>query len=411
MAQAKPGRTSGGYLRSRSSIVGSLRRSRSTLAANSSLSFLSTLNCAFRRARSRLRRACRPSLPASLGHSAPTSTPTAQASKAIHSQPTDPILAAARDRNRFPAPPPGNPVAMATATAKRSRRSPARRTSRRRRARELLDLWVKLFSDDDLLTAASSIAFRVLIALVPLTLLGLGILGVTGQERIWNDTIAPGIESRVIPPVFNGIDAAVQRIFSSSSAGLIALAIVLSIADASGAVRACMSGMNKIYDTKETRSTGRRIAVSIVLAVAILLIILGTLLLMIVLPRITAHGWLHWLATVGRWPLAVLLLGSAVAILVRFGPAERRKTRWATAGSALVIVAWLVASLLFRLYSDHVANFRSAPGTLIAFLVLTTYLYWSSIIFLVGVELDEQMRKHTPEDELGLLHLLRRLRG
>jgi membrane protein len=299
---------------------------------------------------------------------------------------------------------------MATATGKRSRRGAARRVPLRRRSRDAFDLWVQLFSDHDLLTAASAIGFRMLIALVPLTLLGLGLLGATGHESVWNDTIGPAIRGRVILPVYRGVDASVQRIFSSSGTGLIALASVLALWDVSGAVRACMSGMNKIYGTKETRSTRRRLVVSFAIAVAIGLLILGTLAVLILLPNAAGHGWLHWLVAVLRWPLGVVLLAGAIAILLRFGPTEPRPVRWATGGSALIIVAWIVESLLFRLYVDHVANFRSAPGSLTAFLVLTAYLYSTAIIFLVGVELDEQIREHVPESEQDLLRVLRRLK-
>jgi membrane protein len=206
------------------------------------------------------------------------------------------------------------------------------------------------------------------------------------------------------------VNAAVQRIFDSSSGGLIAFAAMLALWDVSGAVRACMSGMNKIYDTKEKRSTLRRIGVSLVVAIAIGLLLIGTFALLIALPAAASSGWLHWLVAVLRWPLAVVLLAAALAILVRFGPTEPRPAEWATAGSVLVIVAWIVASLLFRVYIDHVANFKSAAGTLTAFLVLTAYTYTTAIIFLVGVELDEQVRKNVPESERALHRLVRRLR-
>lgn len=62
-----------------------------------------------------------------------------------------------------------------------------------------------------------------------------------------------------------------------------------------------------------------------------------------------------------------------------------------------MIVAWVVASLIFRWYVSSVADFKSAAGVLIAVLVLTTYLYVSSIIFFVGVELDELLRKSAHE--------------
>jgi hypothetical protein len=40
----------------------------------------------------------------------------------------------------------------------------------------------------------------------------------------------------------------------------------------------------------------------------------------------------------------------------------------------------------------NVASYNSAAGTLLAFLVLTTYTLAVSAVFLVGVELDEEAR-------------------
>ena len=43
---------------------------------------------------------------------------------------------------------------------------------------------------------------------------------------------------------------------------------------------------------------------------------------------------------------------------------------------------------------------------LVVFLVLTGYVYTSSIIFLVGVELDELLRADAKAGQQGLLHML-----
>jgi uncharacterized BrkB/YihY/UPF0761 family membrane protein len=53
-----------------------------------------------------------------------------------------------------------------------------------------------------------------------------------------------------------------------------------------------------------------------------------------------------------------------------------------------------------------VANFKTAVGNLTVFLVLIGYIYTSSIIFLVGVELDELLREDATRGERGILELL-----
>ena len=177
------------------------------------------------------------------------------------------------------------------------------------RLRRFVQLWIRLFAKHELLDHAGAIAFQVLKGLIPLTLLGLALLGALGEESVWTNTVAPGMKSHVQPATFNAISDAVQRIFSTESAGLIAFAGLL----------------------------------------------------------------------------AILVLSVAVGLLVRFAPAEPRSKRWAGAGTALVIGAWIVATLIFKLFVSDVANFKAAIGNLTVFLVLTGYVYTSSIIFLVGV--------------------------
>jgi uncharacterized BrkB/YihY/UPF0761 family membrane protein len=91
---------------------------------------------------------------------------------------------------------------------------------------------------------------------------------------------------------------------------------------------------------------------------------------------------------------------------MRFAPVEPRTKRWASVGSLMVILAWVAESMIFKLFVTEVANFKTATGSLAVFLVLTGYVYTSSIIFLVGVELDELFREDATAGERGLLELL-----
>jgi membrane protein len=104
-------------------------------------------------------------------------------------------------------------------------------------------------------------------------------------------------------------------------------------------------------------------------------------------------GALDTLLSIARWPVAILFLWAAVTLLFRYAPAEKPKTRRASGGSLLVIATWLVASVLFRGWVTEVANFKSAAGSLTVFLVLTSYILVSSMIFLIGAEVDERARK------------------
>jgi membrane protein len=274
------------------------------------------------------------------------------------------------------------------------------------RLKRFVKLWVDLFDRHLLLDHASAIAFQVLKALVPLTLFGLALLGALGEEKIWRESIFPRIEPHLEQTTAHAINASVQRIFTTSSTGLLAFASLLVIWYLSGAVRAVMGALNDIYEVEETRRWTVRFPLSFALAVGIAVCLVGGVVVVAAGTALASHGLAGVTVSVGRWLVAIALLSLAVGLLVRFAPAKHRPSRWATAGSVLVIFAWIGATLLFELFVIHVANFKTAVGNLTVFLVLIGYVYTSSIIFLVGVELDELLREDAAKGERGVLDLL-----
>jgi membrane protein len=261
----------------------------------------------------------------------------------------------------------------------------------RARLRELAGELVVAFREHHLWTYASAIAFRALVALVPLTLLGLGILSATHLESVWRESVAPSIQSHVTPPVFRAIDYSVDRIFSSSAAPLIAFAAALLLWDMTWAIQTTMEALNEIHDVDEPRRWWRRYLTAVALAAVVIACLVGAVLVVSVGPR--PSGAMHVLFGLGRWPISVALLSLAVGLIVRYGPAERPEPRWASAGSLLVVGSWIVASIAFRWWISSVANFKTAIGSLTVFLVLSAFVFVSSAIFLVGVQLDELLRK------------------
>jgi membrane protein len=234
--------------------------------------------------------------------------------------------------------------------------------------------------EHDLLTYASAIAFQLLIALIPLLALSLVLLGRARAGQLWYDHVQPVIAQRVTPEVYLAVSDAVDRVLHQTSLIWVGFAVVLTIWEVSGSVRAVMGALNRVYETKEKRSVYVRFGVSIALAIAVILLVL------------TAFG----LVAFGGWlflPVAFVLLWAVVAILLRWAPAKHVEFRWISVGSVLVILFWLGASLGYGFYVRNVADFKSSFGFVAAGLVLTGYLYASSIVFLAGAQIDEIVRE------------------
>ena len=255
--------------------------------------------------------------------------------------------------------------------------------------KKIVRLWVDLFDRHSLLTYASAIALRMFIAAVACTLFALGILGAAHQQDLWHRTIAPTIEPKVLPHVFDGIDQTANRVFSSSTAGLLALASALAVWEVSGILRAATGALDEIYETPEPRPFWVRFPISFGLAILFLAAMLGAI--AIIWAGHVSGSWSIPILIL-RWPAAVALVAFAFELVVRWAPAKHRRARWASLGSVLVVVGWIGETLVFTAYVQSVANFRTAVGSLEVFIFLATYFYIAAIILLVAMELDELVR-------------------
>jgi len=277
--------------------------------------------------------------------------------------------------------------------------------SRWRSFKRIVRLWVDLFDRHSLLTYASAIALRMFIAAVACTLFALGLLGAFHQQQLWSRTIGPTIEPKVLPHVFDGIDQTVNRVFSSSTAGLLVVAAALAVWEVSGIMRAAIGSLDEIYETPETRPFWIRFPLSFGLGVLFLAAMLGAI--AIIWAGHVSGGW-SLPVLILRWPAAVALVAFAFELIVRWGPDESRRVRWTSLGSMLVVVGWIGQTLIFAAYVRSIANFRTSVGSLEVFIFLATYFYIAAIILLVAMELDELVRAdlQRPRNKQVLLPLV-----
>src|SRR5437868_8257116 len=113
--------------------------------------------------------------------------------------------------------------------------------------RGVVDVWIDVFREHNLLTYASAMAFQGLVALVPLVLLGFGIMGATGQRALWEDRMAPPVQSKLAEQTFIAVNYAVERILQAPGGGLIAFGAALTVWELSGTVRTVMGALNAVH--------------------------------------------------------------------------------------------------------------------------------------------------------------------
>jgi len=235
----------------------------------------------------------------------------------------------------------------------------------------------------------------VLVSLVPLTLLGFALLGVLHRHDVWDEDLGPAIQERVRLPVYGGIDDTVQHIFQETAWPLLVFAALLTLWHVARGMRIVMKALNAIHGIDEDRSWRRLALTDLALALSLSGALTVAFLLVVLVPRAVESGWASTGLQVLAWVAATGLFALAVGVLVRYAPAERPDARWASVGSILVVVTWVVTTFGFAWWAGSVANYKSAIGVLAAFLVLTTYVLVSTTIFLAGALVDELARKRS----------------
>jgi membrane protein len=106
-----------------------------------------------------------------------------------------------------------------------------------------------------------------------------------------------------------------------------------------------------------------------------------------------------------RWLVVVVLLNIGMAVLYRFGPADRagrtgrkRPWRWLTTGSFLAALLWFAGSYGFQLYVTNFADYNASFGSLGGVIILLTWLWLSGFVVLFGAMVDAEIRRAPAEE-------------
>ncbi|MDX6425527.1 MAG: rane protein [Gaiellaceae bacterium] len=263
------------------------------------------------------------------------------------------------------------------------------------RGRELAGALSDGFRRHDLLTYSSAISFQILTAIVPFALFVLAVAGLLHLDSVWHDHVEPQIRSNVSPALFSVITNAVNNVFSGGQWLWATVGGGLALWQVSGAVRAVMGALGRIYGSPAERPFLKRYAVSFALSIEVGACFILAAVCLSLAPFVSvSHPGVAWglLGFVVRWALTAGLLLLAVGLLVRHAPATDQPLPWVSLGAAIVVGFWVIVSLVFYFYLTVIASYESAFGSLAAVIVVTGYLYISTTAFLFGAQLDAIIR-------------------
>lgn len=253
----------------------------------------------------------------------------------------------------------------------------------------------KDFSADDMTTYAAALAFRFLLALFPFLIFLLALLGALGLTDFFDRLLA---QARLALPgdAYGLLKQVIGEIRSQPGAGLLSVSILFAIWAASTGMRSLMTALNVAYDVAEERPAWKRYPLSIVFTIGLAVMVVVAAGLALVGPQafafLTERTGLGGVATTLwtwlRWPLAVVLITLAVAVVYYVAPNVRQPFVIVTPGSVLAVLGWIVASIGFTFYVSNFGNYTATYGSLGGVIVLLLYFFITAAVLLFGAELN-----------------------
>ncbi len=180
------------------------------------------------------------------------------------------------------------------------------------------------------------------------------------------------------------------------------ISLLLSIWSANASMRALFDGLNIAYDEEEKRGLVRKTLLSYGFTACALLYAAGASALLIVTPFLLDVARLSALDAFWapiRWLIVLFVTAFAFAVLYRFGPSRARpRWRWVWIGAVAGAAGWLLGSLGFSLYVNHIAHYDATYGPLGAVIAFMVWVWFSIMAILVGAELNAEIEHQTAVD-------------
>lgn len=270
---------------------------------------------------------------------------------------------------------------------------------------------IKSIVDNDLFGMAAEMGFMLVIGFFPFILFLTGLFGWLGKHTFMIPIFT--FMRQVMPQdILNLLQIVLNEVWFFSKGGFFAiLGFCITVFLSTNALAIVAKGLNRAYKIEDSRSFlyNRLLAFvmvfvnALILFLSINLIIFGKIIIKFLVTYIglTVHTGNIFLML--RWPVAFVALFILAYlnyyILPDLGGKEKLRRRSAFPGSLFFTISWLIGSWGFSIYINNLHTYNFVYGTIGGFAVLMIWLYYTSILILVGGEINSQLHEKLERSE------------
>ncbi len=259
--------------------------------------------------------------------------------------------------------------------------------------------------EDNISLLAAGVAFYAFIALFPALIAAVTVYGLVADPEQVEQQISSFADT--LPREAATLLSQQLTNIAGGSSSALGWGLLLSLGGAlfaaSGGMQNLINAVNIAYDEEETRGFVKLRALSLALTLGAIVFIVVAIGLVAVLPVVLDAAGLgaagRIAAQIARWVGLVVFVLIALAVIYRFAPdRDDPKFRWVGLGSAFATGLWIIGSAAFSLYVSNFGKYGETYGALAGVVVLLLWLWLTSLIILIGAEINSETEQQTAKD-------------
>lgn len=245
-------------------------------------------------------------------------------------------------------------------------------------------------------TRASAVSFTIFLAMLPTCLLLLSVIPYIPIDNFQSELLLR-FEAVMPAPVFDLIGEAFEDLVNRKHSTILSIGFLLTVYYASNSINAILTSFNSSYHLTIRRHPIKQRLIALMLIVILSVLIISGVSLMIFSD--TFFEWLfqnhyvegtflHIVLLVAKWTAIVLLFMFSISLLYNFGNTERTGWKIVSAGATLATALSILVSSGFAYYVINFGNYNKLYGSLGTLIVLLLWIYFNSLILIIGFELN-----------------------
>lgn len=258
-------------------------------------------------------------------------------------------------------------------------------------------VWNRI-NDNDLINRGYELAYNFLLAVFPLLLVVLALLGMfASRGSTLRDSLFSYLQTALPPSAYQLIRQTLQEVMKGSGGGKLTFGLLFSLYSGSSGVTQLMSTLNAAYEVREQRSWIRvhltSIALTLAMAIfsilAIALILAGGYTIHLVGQAVGLSTFAYVAFKFIQWASALVFIVFAFALIYYYAPdVESQHWYWITPGSIVGVAIWILASGALRAYLHFLNTYSKTYGSVGAVIILMLWFYVTGLAFLIGGQIN-----------------------